>query len=462
MNERAAAAAAGLNSKSDKSQPTVSRKPQSLKRKPDTSQQTTQQPKTSSTLEHQSSIDSPPSRRRTEPSPGLPQPRRSARPRSLSPCKPAETGVSSKDSKKKPQGHPREAHSIPQVEEPDELDSGEPPSQYQIGGLKSVHLHHSREFEYPDGVRRDDLDIEYPLPSNTEMRTHTRRTHHKSPSKEKGGGLVQMVTAKMSSIFHSNPLSSSPEDNSTPRIHESGNYAESPRREHHGRQVARKQTSAHQNDPARTQHDFQNILDRRELEWKEKEEKLQSDNLQLVNGLRKRVDFLEGESREWKSKLRQVESEKQRVQDDHNTFIRKQQEASFRQMESARWLPKEENKVRADLDRLKTSMRHWAKATSIKEILRLQSLEASESAEFVEVSAQVVALENQQLPLALLTTTRASVLLLNALLAHNVYASFFHTPFFFFDNNGSEGQLLEGIYQLAKQGKLIPDLFTQC
>jgi hypothetical protein len=54
------------------------------------------------------------------------------------------------------------------------------------------------------------------------------------------------------------------------------------------------------------------------------------------------------------------------------------------------------------------------------------------------------------------------MLLLNALLAHNVYTSFFRSPFFFLENNDENtlsktrpDGILEDIYQIAQKGELI-------
>jgi hypothetical protein len=360
-----------------------------------------------------------------------------------------------------PQVQPPEPSSTAQVEEPDELDICEPPSQYQIGGLTTVHLHHSREFKYPEGTQRDALDIEYPVPPHAARETEINRAHQKTPVKEQGGGLGGIVAKMSSFVWHSSPRSSSPKEHPRTRIHEPESDAQNLRREHRGRRAAREQTSGPQLDYERLQQDFRNRLEGKELEWKERERKLRNDLGQTVHEQGKRANDLEGTMREMKSRLLQSESEKRQIQDNHNTFIRKQQEASFKQMESARWLPKEENKVMADLERLKTNMRSWAKQASIKDVSLLQSLGADDHASMVQVLAQVVVLENNQLPKVLLAAARAQVLLLNALLAHSVYTSVFQDPFFFVKRNQSDVpsnsfpgvSILDEIYHQAKQGK---------
>jgi hypothetical protein len=63
-----------------------------------------------------------------------------------------------------------------------------------------------------------------------------------------------------------------------------------------------------------------------------------------------------------------MESEKGKVEREYDAFVRKQQEASFRRMESARWRPAEEQEITRNLDRLKTNMRRWAKEISVKDL----------------------------------------------------------------------------------------------
>ncbi|KAG4427172.1 hypothetical protein IFR05_017345, partial [Cadophora sp. M221] len=141
----------------------------------------------------------------------------------------------------------------------------------------------------------------------------------------------------------------------------------------------------------------------------------------------------------------------------YNGYIRKQQEASFKQMENAQWLPVEETKIMSNLDRLKRDMRRWARKSSIKDILMLRSLREVESEALMRQLSNVIVLENGQLPKVIYTTTKSPILLLNALLTDHVYMSFFRSPFFFdgvnFEDSSAYGQpngALEGIYQRVK------------
>lgn len=155
--------------------------------------------------------------------------------------------------------------------------------------------------------------------------------------------------------------------------------------------------------------------------------------------------------------IHEMQLEKSALETQHNLFIRKQQEASFRQMESARWLPVDETNVMSNLDKLKRDMRSWAKTTSIKEISMLQNLQEAESAALRRYLSNVVVFENGQLPKGISTGAKSPTLLLNALLADHVYMSFFRSPFFFvegtfedFPSNGLPGGILEEIYEWAK------------
>ena len=127
----------------------------------------------------------------------------------------------------------------------------------------------------------------------------------------------------------------------------------------------------------------------------------------------------------------------------------------------------DEGKVMHELDRLKTDMRSWAKATAFKDNSRLRSFAEAESAALMQDLAHVALVENGQLPDGLSTIARSPMLLLNALLAHSVYTSFFRSPFFFLGNNDPNAasnarpeRRLENIYERAQEGKshlLIPN-----
>ncbi len=235
------------------------------------------------------------------------------------------------------------------------------------------------------------------------------------------------------------------------------NYEEHPPKKVHDGGGTSESISMPQNDIIKLQQEFRNIIEGREREWEAKKRELQRhiEQISQVNhNLEEDIHMLQ-------SRLTETNSEKLLIQEQHNDFIRKQQEASFRQMESARWLPMDEGKVVGDLDRLKRSMRTWAKTASIKDLSLLSSLKEVEYATLMEDLGNVALIENGQLPEGLSATAKSPMLLLNALLAHSVYTSFFRSPFFFLGNNDGDSQsngkpegILEDIYGKGRKCKL--------
>jgi hypothetical protein len=215
------------------------------------------------------------------------------------------------------------------------------------------------------------------------------------------------------------------------------------------------QTQVPQHQMTELEHRFQNILQGKECEWMAREKDLQKQ-------IRQAQQYTAERDQMFQAKIHDIQLEKSGLEAQHNAFIRKQQEASFRQMESARWLPVDETKVMSDLDKLKRDMRSWAKTNSIKDISMLQSLGEVESAALMQQLSNVVVFENGQLPKGISTTAKSPMLLLNALLTDHVYMSFFRSPFFFlggnFEDSSPNGRpegVLEDIYQRAKSSKLI-------
>lgn len=215
------------------------------------------------------------------------------------------------------------------------------------------------------------------------------------------------------------------------------------------------QTQIIQRQRIELEHEFQDLWQAKEREWMVREQNQQRHFHQAQQYAAEREHKLQ-------TTIRNIQLEKANLEAQHHAFIRQQQEASFKQMESARWLPEDETKVTSDLDMLKKDMRGWAKTNSIKDISILKSLGDEESAALMEQFANVVVLENGQLPDALTTTGKSPILLLNALLTDNVYMNFFRSPFFFptrlqelSPNNSQPQGVLEEIYHLANTGKLI-------
>ena len=245
--------------------------------------------------------------------------------------------------------------------------------------------------------------------------------------------------------------------------HRRQHNTEYPEEEFHGVDGTSEQMLMYENDTMEGQQSFRESLEVKEHEWEERERQLQHHISQITRRF-------EESSHNLQAKLRESESVKLVMREEHNAFIRKQQEASFGQMKSARWLPMDEGKVMHELDRLKTDMRSWAKATSFKDNSRLRSFAEVESAALMQDLANVALVENGQLPDGLSTIAKSPMLLLNALLAHSVYTSFFRSPFFFLGNNDPNAasnarpeRILEDIYERAQEGKshlLIPNCLS--
>jgi hypothetical protein len=212
-------------------------------------------------------------------------------------------------------------------------------------------------------------------------------------------------------------------------------------------------TPSLQNDIMEVKRNFENILHQKEQLWMGREMELQQELSQAHQRAEERDRIIQ-------TQMHKVISEKATLQEQFDTFIRKHQEASFAKMESARWLPVDEIKVMHDLDRLKMDMRTWAKSTSIKDISILKSLGKGEYAALMERLSNVAVFENGKFPDRMFTTAKSTALLLNALLADDIYSNFFQTPFFFLAHNHSRflskdqsDNILESIYHHAKIGK---------
>ncbi|PQE32768.1 kinesin heavy chain protein [Rutstroemia sp. NJR-2017a WRK4] len=134
------------------------------------------------------------------------------------------------------------------------------------------------------------------------------------------------------------------------------------------------------------------------------------------------------------TEIQNLKSDKEKLREEHEAFIRKQQELSFKQMTTSRWLPVEDTKVMADLNRLKREMRGWAKKTSMKDVDLLDSLDEGDQISLWNALAQVVRFEGCQISEEV-RSLRSSTLLLNALLSHDVYTSLFRNPFFIFSED---------------------------
>ncbi|KAK6604892.1 hypothetical protein H4I96_05474 [Botrytis cinerea] len=168
-----------------------------------------------------------------------------------------------------------------------------------------------------------------------------------------------------------------------------------------------------------------------------------------LSAIRHQNDISEDLVRKLQAKTQQLEFEKREIEEDHHTFIRKQQEASFNQMATPLWMPVEDGKVMGDLDRLKRDMRNWAKKSSVNDIDTLiKSLDQRKIAALKEALTNVVLFENGSLPWGL-SAKKSPSLLLTALLAHHIYKTLFESPFFFIDDNMVDGRYVQSEYRVG-------------
>jgi hypothetical protein len=220
--------------------------------------------------------------------------------------------------------------------------------------------------------------------------------------------------------------------------------------------IIRTISETHKQDTKRRERLVQDALEEPTQSWISKEK-----------DLLRQIELIKTEHREAMGKLendvREIKSQRDVIQEQCDMVIRQYQEESFKQMESARWLPSEESKVVGDLDRIRRDMRAWAKGTSIKDMSRLQELDGVEYAALLKDLSYVALLENNQLPQGL-STPKSPSLLLNALLAHDIFSTIFRNPFFFL-NDGLGHELpraapedtLNEIYKMAQNCKFKYD-----
>jgi len=179
--------------------------------------------------------------------------------------------------------------------------------------------------------------------------------------------------------------------------------------------IIRTISETHKQDTKRREGLVQDALEESRRSWKSREKDLLRQIEQIDNEYREAMGKLQDD-------VREAKSQRNMIQEQCDTVIRQHQEESFKQMESARWLPSEESKVVGDLDRIRRDMRAWAKGTSIKDMSRLQEFDGVEYAALLKDLSYVALLENNQLPQGL-STPKSPSLLLNSLLAHDIFTN---------------------------------------
>jgi hypothetical protein len=196
------------------------------------------------------------------------------------------------------------------------------------------------------------------------------------------------------------------------------------------------------------EHQHQHFRD----DWQHKENEILQHYQQVESGKNDTIKILQVQ-------VQELASHSNIVQEKYNTIQLRQQEESFKRMETGRWLPREENRVLADFERIRIQMRTWARGAAVKNLAVLQDIEGEQQASLIASLSHVAVVENNQPPRGL-STSKGPSLLLNALLAHDVYTSLFQSPFFFLHDDlkyiPTEDKLddsLNKIYDLAQACK---------
>ncbi|CZR67408.1 uncharacterized protein PAC_17307 [Phialocephala subalpina] len=337
------------------------------------------------------------------------------------------------------------------VQQVEVLDADEVPPEYRKDEVASGRGRRGNRRGHNDKSRRNIPRDQPTLPSHgTTRRVSGHGARHPAPANDSPSIIKRFTRMVWSSSPNRSSVKGDFEQHEQER-HKRQNNTENPPEEFHGGDGTCGLMPRPRNDITESEQAFQDMIEGKEREWEARERELQHQINQISHHFEESTRILQ-------AKLHESESAKLFMQEQHQSFIRKQQEASFRQMESARWLPMDEGKVMDDLDRLKRDMRSWAKAMSIKDNSLLQSFKEVESAALMRDLANVALIENGQLLNGLSTAARAPMLLLNALLAHSVYTSFFRSPFFFVGNNDANAPsnvrpegILQDVYERAQE-----------
>lgn len=192
-------------------------------------------------------------------------------------------------------------------------------------------------------------------------------------------------------------------------------------------------------------------LSRKYTQLLEDNDKLQKKFDRYMENTNRIIEDAGEEALKLQERIHQLESEKSAIEEKHNIFIRKQQEDSFRQMTTSRWVPIEDSRVIGDLDRLKRNMRSWAKKAAVTSdmVAILRSLDSPANGALRHALERVVHMKDHTLPSGLCNSKKAPGLLLNALLSHSIYTNLFRYPFFFLEERIVEGQPSEPDYHIG-------------
>jgi len=130
----------------------------------------------------------------------------------------------------------------------------------------------------------------------------------------------------------------------------------------------------------------------------------------------------------------------------------------FENVKGDTWASGDDDTIRAEIEKLQSRIKSWAKKNAIDEMSSLERLDPDESAAFLELLANVARLDRTNLSdpqraLAHLTTAlmnkKSPMMCLQALLAYHVYTSIIERPFFALD---SDDGTLQSVYRELKRG----------
>ncbi|KAF3480817.1 uncharacterized protein GIQ15_06164 [Arthroderma uncinatum] len=157
---------------------------------------------------------------------------------------------------------------------------------------------------------------------------------------------------------------------------------------------------------------------------------------QVITELQEGNAFTKNENFQLRGKLREI-----------NGLIRRTQERAFGEIGQGKWSSQPDRDVRDDLSLFQRGIRDWSKEYAVDSIAALQSSKMSEEdkGEFLNNLGKVLTLsDNGSIPGSLASgkmERKLPSILLNALVAHDVYTQVFDDPFYFLgQNDGADDQ----------------------
>ncbi|KAM5451807.1 hypothetical protein MaudCBS49596_003635 [Microsporum audouinii] len=157
---------------------------------------------------------------------------------------------------------------------------------------------------------------------------------------------------------------------------------------------------------------------------------------QVITELQEGNAFTKDENFQLRGKIREL-----------NGLIRRTQERAFGEISQGKWASQPDRDIRDDLSLFQRELRDWSKEYALDSISTLQALKMSEEEkeEFLCNLSKVVTLSDSgSIPATLRSgkmERKLPSILLNALVAHDVYTQVFDDPFYFLgQSNGSDDQ----------------------